>query len=244
MSILPQELMRKLSATRESSERTSSSKIPDQRFRELMKVTPADERSKKRDLFSLYNEEEDDEDENNPLSSGMFAAQPVILTPSDEKTDGSAAVMAACASTALDARGPAVAMMSTPTVSLPPGIEALFEKMASEMLVMCSSGETETTLFLDNPHFASSIFFGTQITIREFNTAPKAFNIEITAFPTALAALGAGMQGLLAAFQNGKFNFSVHRIDTLVKQHEERPVLHRKESGDRDQQDRRGGRDE
>ena len=237
MSILPQELMRKLSAaSRESSERTSSSKIPDQRFRDLMKVMPTDERSNKRDLFSLYNEEEDEEDENKTLSCGMLAAQPVLLTPPDEKKDGSAA----CALTVQGSA--AVEMMSASAGALSPGIEALFEKMASEMLVMCSSGETETTLFLDNP---SSAFFGMQITIREFSSAPKAFNIEITAVPTALAIVDAGMQGLLAAFQNGKFNFSVHRIETLVKQHEERPVFHRKESGDRDQQqDRRGGRDE
>lgn len=232
MSVLPQDLMRKISAaSRESSERTSSSEAPGKRFRELMKVMPTDERSQKNDICKNRHEDEDEEEENN-LSPAPFAALPAILTPQDLQKQTSTTSLAPCS----------LVLETASSMVSAPGIEALFERMASEMLVMCSSGETETTLFLDSSHFASSIFFGTEITIREFSTAPKAFNIEITSTSAALAVLDAGKQGLLAAFQNGKFNFSVHRIDTLVKQNEDRPVLHRKESGDHGQQDRKGGR--
>jgi hypothetical protein len=105
------------------------------------------------------------------------------------------------------------------------------------MIVMSSSNEVETTLFLDNP---SSIFCGSRITIREFSTAPKVFNIEIASNAQTIATLDAARSDLLAAFQNGKFNFSVHRFDTEVQRSEERPIFHRRENSDRDQ---REGRD-
>jgi len=116
-------------------------------------------------------------------------------------------------------------------------IEAIFEKMASCMVVMTSSGETETTMVMDKP---GSLFFGTQITIREFSTAPKAFNVEITSLAQALNAIELNKSSLLSAFQHGNFNFSVHRLETYL-QNEERPVLHRKESSD---QEHKGGGEE
>jgi hypothetical protein len=109
------------------------------------------------------------------------------------------------------------------------------------MLVMNASNDVETTLFLDNPHFASSALFGTQITIREFSTAPKAFNIEIISNPGGVALIDAGKNDLLNAFREGNFNFTVHRFDTHIEQTPDRPVFHRKEGGDQGQQDQRGG---
>ena len=127
-----------------------------------------------------------------------------------------------------------------PSSVLSAEIEALFEKMASSMIVMSSSGETETTLLLENP---SSMFNGTKITIREFSTAPKAFNVEITSFSPAIQAIDASKNDLLSAFQNGKFNFSIHRFETHLC-NEERPVFHRKENSDEGSQEEKGGRDE
>jgi hypothetical protein len=93
-------------------------------------------------------------------------------------------------------------------------IEALFEKMASTMLVMTSTEESETTLYLDSPQFSSSAFFGTRITIKEFSTAPKIFNIEIASHPSALNLLTTHKDALLAAFESHKLPFAVHRLDT------------------------------
>lgn len=215
MSVLPQELMRKMASTsQESSERISSSK-PTQRFRELMRVSAIDDKPKKKNLFSLV-EEKDDKQEERTVATAPF-------TPPSTQTSllpGSVA----------------------PPSCLTSQIEALFEKMASSMMMMCSSGETETTLFLDNPHFASSIFFGSTITIREFSTAPKAFNVEITASLAATALIDAHKQELLARFHEGKFHFSLHRIDTSVHS-EDRPVLHRKENDDHEHQDQKGDRE-
>jgi hypothetical protein len=92
-------------------------------------------------------------------------------------------------------------------------IEALFEKMASTMLVMHTEGEQETTLFLDSPQFSSSSLFGTRITIKEFSTAPKVFNIEIASHQAGLHLLATHKDALVAAFESHRLPFSVHRLD-------------------------------
>jgi len=214
------ELLRKVSPeTRELSKSSQSAKIPDGRFRKLLKVQQIDERREDRTIFSFSKNEEEEE-----------------VEPKDEKGQ---ACGAPCSSTLLSACEPTSATATQGVTALSAAMEAAFEKMASVMLVMNSSQEIETTFFLDNPQFASSVLFGTQITIREFSTAPKAFNIEILSNPQAIAAMQAGQAGLLAAFESSKFNFSVHRFETHIQQ-EERPVFHRKD--DQDLQDQKGGR--
>jgi len=211
--LLPKDLCR-TSDSQKTLEPSHAEEIPRKHFRELLRVLPADERPDKKNLFKLIEEKE----EENERAEAPYSMPLPILSPSD--LSSSIAVQNA----------------------LSPQIEAIFEKMASMMIVMSSSGDVETTLFLDNPHFASSLFFGTQITIREFTTAPKAFNIEITSFSPAISAIESCKNALLSSFRNGNFNFSVHRFDTHI-QNEERPVLHRKESGDRDNEGRKGGRE-
>lgn len=130
------------------------------------------------------------------------------------------------------------------TSPLTPAIEAAFEKMASCMLIMSSTHETETTFFLDNPQFASSALFGTQITIREFSTAPKIFNIEMTSNPHGVAMMEAGRNSLLSAFENAQFNFKVHRFETQILHSEKSPVFHRKEHESGDRQNQKEGRRE
>jgi hypothetical protein len=224
MSVLPQELIRKTSTeSHESTKRSHSSSAKDQRFRELMKVTAIDDKPKEKGLFSLIEEEDESKETdgegsnlanaNSPLPPLTSLANSPISSPSTSRVE---------------------------SAGLNPQLELLFERMASSMIIMSTSGDTETTLFLDNSHFASSLFFGAKITIREFSTAPKAFNIEIASSLAAIHVLNAGKESLLSAFQNGKFNFSVHRLDTQV-QSDDRPLFHRKENQDHDQQEQKGG---
>jgi len=92
----------------------------------------------------------------------------------------------------------------------------LFEKLASTLLILHRDGIQETTLFLDGDPFASSIFQGAKITITEYNTAPKVFNVQFFADPKALALFETHAASLLAAFQNGNFGFQINRIDTSL----------------------------
>jgi hypothetical protein len=226
MSVSSQELLLKM--THDSlklAEQSKSKKAPRDNFRELLRVLPTSEKPREKDFFSMVSEDKDEElkkqrDDSNPVFETFGANAP-----------------------SLSAASQADAALALKSAALSPIMEAAFEKMASCMIMMSSSHETETTLILDNPHFASSSLFGTQITIREFSTAPKVFNIEILSNSAAIAAMEASKSGLLSAFQEGGFNFSVHRFDMHLQQNEDRPVLHRKENSDREQQDERKGRD-
>ncbi len=230
--VIQQDLLRKVAAGRTQE---ASGSIPDDRFKKILKAMPVDENLREKDLFAMIEEEEEE------VSEGAAAPTIPLNTPPEAKKNKVIAVQTA----AMPAAGPLLFFSTSSQtavplkISLSPEVQALFEKMAGAMIVMQSSGEAETTLFLDSPQFASSVFYGTQITIREFSTAPKAFNIEIISSPSAIGVIDPCKNDLLSAFRNGHFNFSIHRFDTFF-QTEDRPVLHRKENSGDDHQERKG----
>jgi hypothetical protein len=238
-SVMQQDLLRKVAAGSKKPLEASSS-IPDDRFKKILKTMPVDEDQCEKDLFRMIEEEEKDE-----ILEGVVAAAPSLNSDPEQKKEKTGAVqtpaLPANAHTLFFSNSLNTPPSTSIKISLTPEVQALFEKMASTMIVMQTSGEAETTLFLDSPRFASSIFFGTQITIREFSTAPKAFNVEIVSTPSAIHAIDPCKNDLLSAFQNGHFNFSIHRFDTYIHT-EERPVLHRKENSGDDHQERKGDR--
>ncbi len=233
---MQQDLLRKVTAGRRETHAASGS-IPDDRFKKILKTMPVDENLRDKNLFAMIEEEEEE------ISEGAVAPTPPLNSTPEPKKNKVIAVQSA----AMPAAGPLLFYSSSTQtavslkISLSPEVQALFEKMASAMIVMQTSGEAETTLFLDSPQFASSIFYGTQITIREFSTAPKAFNVEIISSPSAIGVIDPCKNDLLSAFQNGHFNFSIQRFDTFL-QTEDRPVLHRKENSGDDDQERKGDR--
>jgi hypothetical protein len=239
---LPQELFRKTSTnSQEALEPSSSGDIPDGRFRDLLRVLPIDENPREKNLFELV-EEKDEEKLMDGPASVQISLNPIPSPPEKktEKTERADAFTSPYLSSAFSSNSTPDLTVTVIQRPLSSEIAIIFEKMAASMIVMSSSGEIETTLFLDNP---ASIFYGTKITIREFSTAPKAFNVEITSFTPAINAIESGRNDLLSAFQNGNFNFSIHRFETFIHS-EERPVLHRKGSSDDDNQERKGGREE
>jgi len=104
----------------------------------------------------------------------------------------------------------------------------LFEKIVSSLIHLDQSGIRETTIFLDSEEFSSSIFQGAKITITEYSTAPKVFNIQFSADPEALSFFQAHAGDLIAAFQRGKFAFEVERIDSgLFSEEKPHPIVQR-----------------
>lgn|GEM_PF-5373167 len=96
---------------------------------------------------------------------------------------------------------------------------ALFERMVGSVTLLGAvRGVSKTTINLNRPEFASSVFFGCRITIEECETAPKEFNIEFTGPPLAVAAFEKQKKELESAFTEGfaegKFHFKVHRIES------------------------------
>lgn len=124
---------------------------------------------------------------------------------------------------------PAASEVPSPSAFLRPEILEMFEKMVGVLSVMHAQGLSETTIHLDSPAFQNSIFAGAKITIREYSTAPKAFNIEFQGNPQNTALFQGSVSDLMAAFQNGNYNFKINRIDTSL-QASERPMFHRKEA--------------
>lgn len=116
-------------------------------------------------------------------------------------------------------------------------ISQLFDRIAGVMTVMELSGTTTTELTLSGEEFASSVFYGARITITEYSTAPKAFNVQLSANPEAVALFQGNMPNLLANFASGNYAFRVHRLETNVEEH---PLFKRKESFGSDQQPMQG----
>lgn len=208
MSVASQQSLRKVSTDSHESKKTQDSKVPKEGFKELLKAMPVDENLRGKDFFALVAEEEEKEEKSEPTEGPVFEVRSVAHLSMAEAE--------------------ALNNSVTRLAGLSPAIEAAFEKMASCMIVMTSTHETETTIFLDN---ANSSLHGTTITIREFSTAPKIFNVEIVSHAQAVALIDSSKNDLLSAFQKGNFNFSIHRFDTHLQKKEDRPVLHRKEQG-------------
>lgn len=237
MSIyLPQESCRRTSA---NSKNSSTQEVPDGRFRELLQVHPAEEKPREKNFFSLIEEEEKEEMIDGPISIQILPlALPALPEKNKEKCEMVEAGFTSTPAFSINLSGLGASFAAVQNTRLEE-FKELFEAMASRMIVMHSSGEVKTTLFLDNP---SSRFFGTTITIREFSTAPKVFNVEIASSTQMICAIEASKNDLLSAFQHGNFNFSIHRLDTLL-QNEEHPVMHRDENQDGDHKDQNGGRE-
>lgn len=116
-------------------------------------------------------------------------------------------------------------------------ISQLFDRMVGVMTVMDLSGITTTELTLSGEEFAASVFYGARITITEHNTAPKVFNIQLSAHPEAVALFQGNMPNLLANFANANYAFHIHRLETKI---EERPLFKRKKPFENDQQSMQG----
>ncbi len=102
---------------------------------------------------------------------------------------------------------------SAPYLRLPPQLLEFFERIVGVLMVASSSGITKTSLTLDAPQFEGSPFFGSEIIITEFSTAPLSYNIEFLGSPQAKNLVQANVEELVAAFQAGQYNFKVNRID-------------------------------
>lgn len=131
---------------------------------------------------------------------------------------------------------------STPTAPAPytqlhPMVLDLFERMVGVMTVMSTAGITETTVTLSSPQYANSVFFGAQIIIKEYSTAPKAFNIQIITNAQGAALVQAYADDLMAAFRTGNYNFKVNRLEAGLSA--EKPLVRRKEGPSKDKEEKK-----
>ena len=92
----------------------------------------------------------------------------------------------------------------------------LFDKMCSEMLVMNSESSSKTSIILESAEFIHSPFYGSEITIEEFSTAPKIFNVSIRTNESAVILIQSHMAGFMQLLEDRNFSFGINRIDTSI----------------------------
>lgn len=161
----------------------------------------------------------------------------------EKEVDADATLSSAPATLFAPFQQQSVTEVKSSTVSSISSLEAtaLLEKMADCIIHMDNSGITETKIFLNAPEFSSSPFYGSEIIIQEYSTAPKVFNIQFSSSSTGLALFQSHIAPMMAAFHKANFAFSINRLDTYLK--EEEPLVVRKENVSEDKkQDEKGQR--
>lgn len=102
----------------------------------------------------------------------------------------------------------------------------LFDRLVKALIHVDDNGIQETTIILNREEFSSSIFSGSQITITEFSTAPKIFNIHFQGGQKAVEAFQAHAADLARVLNQGKFGFEIGRIDaTLPEEFMKKPKI-------------------
>jgi len=106
-------------------------------------------------------------------------------------------------------------------------VETLFVQMVETMTTLYQEGHTETTFVLNRGN--DSFLSGTEITILEYNTAPKDFNIQIKGSPEAVKLFERHLGGLVAAFNAEHHHpFKIHRLE--IYQNSKRATVRKKEA--------------
>lgn len=103
-------------------------------------------------------------------------------------------------------------------------ISQLFEKLVRALIRVDKSGISKTSLVLGD-EFATSVFSGTKITITEYSSAPKIFNIQFNMSPEALAFYEKHAASLMTALKSGKFGFEMGRIDAHLLETRKKPLI-------------------
>jgi hypothetical protein len=117
-------------------------------------------------------------------------------------------------------------LTSSLTPYLHTDVVPLFEKMIGTIIHIQSQGISETQVMLNSAAFASSVFFGSKITLTKFSTAPDSFNIVLTGSNQAVNLFNENIDDLMSAFQKGNFDFKVRRLEAVYDT--EKPLVKRK----------------
>lgn len=139
------------------------------------------------------------------------------IQPPEKKHEKEAEELEIVLPTTHRTEAPAVA----PTEALPPTLQneeaaRLFAHMVSQITAVVKKGETHTTITLTGEAFKNSVFFGSQIVIKESpDLAARSYNIELFgATSEAKTLFDKYAPTLLETFQNKQFAFSIHRVES------------------------------
>ncbi|MEN9654231.1 MAG: hypothetical protein RL235_343 [Chlamydiota bacterium] len=136
----------------------------------------------------------------------------------------------------LPARADAIAQVAA--TQAPPHMSsdtlALYYQMVGTIYVMTQMKPqiVTTEVVLNAASFANSKFYGATITIEKYATAPDSLNIRLSGSNEAVSAFNQNVASLVAAFEGGRFDFRIGRIDAVYRT-EDKPVFRRRTKEDR-----------
>ncbi len=110
-----------------------------------------------------------------------------------------------------------------------PVLQEFFQKLVGVLTVMKASGVSETVIKLNAPAGSRlSIFNGSEISIKEYSSAPKIFNIQFNGNPEAVSLVQGNLGNLMAALSDKEYNFKVNRFDIGLVSDKDEPLFKRK----------------
>ncbi len=120
------------------------------------------------------------------------------------------------------------------TSGIPEVVQDFFDKLVDWMQHVDNDGIKKTTLILNRD--PSSIFSGTKITLTEYSSAPKIFNLHLSSSPEAVKLFQAHAQALINAIHHKDNDFDIHRIEADLLSSEE-ILIYRNLAIEQDQED-------
>ncbi|MBS3904029.1 MAG: hypothetical protein KGZ39_01730 [Simkania sp.] len=121
--------------------------------------------------------------------------------------------------------------------------ELLAEMISSSITHLISNGDKETSMYLEGNWCRGTVLEGVQIVIKEFSTAPLAYNITLRCSPTTLLFLQPHLSALSAALHQEKRPYAIHHLEVELGDTSQF-LFHRKSAPDNDQQNPGDHRDQ
>lgn len=113
-------------------------------------------------------------------------------------------------------------IQSSPPISTPmaprPSYVELFETLCTALTSLSTESFSQTTFYIKGESFKNSIFYGSEIEIKEYKTAPREFNILIKTSEVGAFLVQTHMQEFWKLFQEKKYSFTINRMETDLLQ--------------------------
>lgn len=204
-----------MKSEREQDEKSTFVSSPDHELREEERSAPLSKQFSEKETPSGFKEKE--KEEKNKGSSKEHNVE--ITAPATPPLPS-------------DIQPYAIAAATHASPYLSPEVLPLFYQMVGSIMIMTMPpGTSRTEITLNAPAFANSKFFGSTIEITKYSTAPDSLNIRLTGSNEAVKSFHENIPSLMAAFQGGKFNFRIGRLEASYST--DRPLFRRK--GEKDQ---------
>lgn len=159
------------------------------------------------------------------LQSGSLKALKKLLADAKAKSDDERSISASSPFNKMSLSE--IAAQKGDALKLDPSSQVmeLYHKLLDKLILTNREGIQKTTFTLDSAAFRSSVLRGATVTLVEYSTAPKIFNIQFTADPKAVAFFELHAADLQNALNNGKHNFDIGRIDTSLQSEDEQHAI-------------------